>query len=157
MQNTMRFGYERYNADINNCTDKKRVCGYFVVSDRRKVSEVDIRFGTEDLLEEIEKHNDWILESIIWDANHKIDTNREGLNLILGKAKNDEFDILLLHHVTLISRQGGKAFDYVVQLHKLDKSVYGIIDGVHSFEELSEVLHLNVERRKQYEEIMQIK
>ena len=107
MQNTMRFGYERYNADIINCTDKKRVCGYFVVSDRRKVSEVDIRFGTEALLEEIEKHNDWILESIIWDANHKIDTNREGLNLILGKAKNDEFDILLLHHVTLISRQGG--------------------------------------------------
>lgn len=154
MQNTMKFGYEKYNTDIISSTEKKRVCGYFVVSDRRKVTAVDIRFGTEDLLEEIQKHDDWILESIIWDANHKIDTNREGLNLILEKAKNDEYDILLLHHVTLISRSGNKTFDYAVQLYKLGKAVYGIIDGIHSFEELSEALRLNVARRKQYENIM---
>ncbi len=157
MQNTMKFGYEKYNADIISSTDKKRVCGYFVVSDRHKVTEGDIRFGTEDLLEEIEKHDDWILESIIWDANHKIDTNREGLNLILEKAKNDEYEILLLHHVTLISRSANKTFDYAVQLYDLGKAIYGIIDGIHSFEELSEAFHLNVARRKQYENILPMK
>jgi len=150
----MRFGHKRYNAELITNTDKKRVCGYFVVSDLRRVTEADIRFGTAELLEEIAKHDDWILESIIWDANHKIDTNREGLNIILEKAKENEFDILLLHHVTLISRSGNKTFDYAVQLYKLDKAVYGIIDGIQSIEELSEALHVNAGRRKQYEKLM---
>ena len=61
------------------------------MSDLHKVTDVDIRFRTQELLEEVSKHEDWILESIIWDANHKVDINREGLNTILEKAKNDEF------------------------------------------------------------------
>lgn len=147
MVESMKFGYERYNTDIISKTDKKRICGYFVVSDLHKVTEVDIRFRTQELLEEVNKHDDWMLESIIWDANHKVDINREGLNTILEKAKNDEFDILLLHHVTIISRQGGKTFDYVLQLHKLGKGVYGIIDNIHSLGELVESLHLSIPRK----------
>ena len=153
----MKFGYKKHNADMISRTDKKRICGYFVVSDLHKVTEVDIRYRTNELLEEVDKHDDWILESIIWDANHRIDTNREGLNIILEKAKNNEFDILLLHHVTIISRQGGKTFDYVLQLHKLDKGVYGMIDNIHSLGELVESLHLSIPRQKQYEELIKSK
>ena len=154
MVESMKFGYERYNADIISKTDKKRICGYFVVSDLRKVTEVDIRFRTQELLEELSKHEDWMLESIIWDANHKVDINREGLNIILEKAKNDEFDILLLHHVTIISLQGGKTFDYVLQLHKFNKGIYGITDNIHSLGELVESIHLSIPRKKQYEELV---
>ena len=156
MMEAMNFGYEKHNADVISGTDKKRICGYFVVSDLHKVIDVDIRFRTQELLEEVAKHEDWMLESIIWDANHRVDTNREGLNTILEKAKNDEFDILLLHHVTIISRQGGKTFDYVLQLHKLDKSVYGIIDNIHSLDELVKSLHLSIPRKKQYEELTKL-
>lgn len=153
----MNYGYERHNVNIISGTDKKRICGYFVVSDLHKITNVDIRYRTNELLEEVDKHDDWILESIIWDANHRVDTNREGLNIILEKAKNNEFDILLLHHVTIISRQGGKTFDYVLQLHKLDKGVYGIIDNIHSLGEVVESLHLSIPRQKQYEELIKSK
>lgn len=153
MVESMKFGYEKYNADIISETDKKRICGYFVVSDLYKVTEVDIRFRTQELLEEVNRHDDWMLESNIWDANHKVDINREGLNTILEKAKNNEFDILLLHHVTIISRQGGKTFDYVLQLHQLGKGIYGIIDNIHSLGDLVESLHLSIPRKKQYEEL----
>ena len=156
MENTMKFGYEKHNADIIADTDKKRICVYFTVLDTHKIKSVDIRFRTNELLEEVTKHDDWILESVIWDANHKVDINREGLNTILEKAKNDEFDILLLHHVTIISRQGGKTFDYVLQLHRLDKSIYGIIDNIHSLDELVESLHLSIPRKKQYEELTKL-
>lgn len=157
MVESIKFGYERYNTDIILKTDKKRICGYFVVSDLRKVTEVDIRFRTRELLEDISKHEDWMLESIIWDANHKVDINREGLNTILDKAKNNEFDILLLHHVTIISLQSGKTFDYVLQLHKLGKGIYGIVDNIHSLAELVESLNLSVSRQKQYEELIKSK
>ena len=90
----MKFGYDKYNSELINDSGKKRICGYFVVSDLHKITEVDIRLRTDELLEEIAGHEDWILESIVWDANHKIDTNREGLKVILDKAKSDEFDIL---------------------------------------------------------------
>lgn len=153
----MNYGYERHNVNIISGTDKKRICGYFVVSDLHKITNVDIRYRTNELLEEVDKHDDWILESIIWDANHRVDTNREGLNIILEKAKNNEFDILLLHHVTIISRQGGRTFDYVLQLHKLDKGVYGIIDNIHSLGEVVESLHLSIPRQKQYEELIKSK
>ena len=153
MTDNSEFGYKEYNTDEISTTDKKRICGYYVVSDLHKITAVDHKFRTNDLLEEMEKHDDWILESIAWDANHRIDTNREGLNLILEKAKNNEFDILLLHHATLISRSGSKTFDWTVQLHLLGKSLYGIVDGIHSFDELAEALHLTVARRKQYEEL----
>ena len=153
----MKFGYEKHNTYVISGIDKKRICGYFVVSDLHKVTDVDIRFRTQELLEEIAKHEDWMLESIVWDANHKVDINREGLNIILEKAKNDEFDILLLHHVTIISRQGGKTFDYVLQLHKLDKSVYGIIDNIHSLDELVKSHHLSIPRQKRYEELIKSK
>lgn len=151
----MKFGYEKHNTDLIPTTDKKRICGYYVVSDLYKITEVDHKFRTNDLFEEIGKHEDWILESIVWDANHKVDINREGLNLILEKARNNKFDILLLNHVTVISRQGSKAFDYAVQLHQLGKSIYGIIDGIHSFDELAEALQLTTARRKQYEDLKQ--
>ena len=150
---TEKYGYEKHNTDNVSDNDKKRVCAYFVVSDLHKVTSADIRFKTEELLEEIDKHDDWILESVVWDANHKIDTNRQGLNIILDKAKNNEFDILLLHHVTLISRLGSKTFDYVAQLYVLHKAVYGIIDKIHSFDDLANSLHLTVSRQKQYEEL----
>ena len=153
----MNYGYERHNVNIISGTDKKRICGYFVVSDLHKITDVDIHYRTNELLEEVDKHDDWILESIIWDANHRVDTNREGLNIILEKAKNNEFDILLLHHVTIISRQGGKTFDYVLQLHKLDKGVYGMIDNIHSLSEVVESLHLSIPRQKQYEELIKSK
>ena len=107
----MNFGYDKYNEEIINDSGKKRICGYFVVSDLHKITSADIRLRSDELFEEIAGHDDWILESIVWDANHKVDTNRDGLNIILEKAKNNEFDILLMHHVTLISRQGGKTFD----------------------------------------------
>ena len=149
----MKFGYEKYNTEIISETDKKRICGYFVVSDLHKVTPADIRLRTEELLDEVANHEEWILESVVWDANHKVDTNREGLNLILEKAKNNEFDILLIHHITLISRQGGKTFDYALELFKLGKVIYGIVEGMHSLDELAETLHLSVARRKQYEDI----
>jgi hypothetical protein len=38
-----------------------------------------------------------------------------------------------------------------LQLHQLGKSVYGIVDGIHSFDELAKALHLTVERQKQYD------
>lgn len=132
-------------------TDKLRICGYFVVSDLHKITEADIRFCSEDLFDEIANHDEWILESIVWDANHKIDTNREGLNIILEKAKNDEFDILLLHHVTLISRSVTKTFDYALQLYKGKKSVYGIVDGIHSMDEFVNKIQLGAARKKQWE------
>jgi len=153
MENNMKFGYKQYNTDEIPTTEKKRICGYYMVSDLHKITAVDHKFRINDLLEEMEKHNDWMLESVVWDANHKIDTNREGLNLILEKAKNNEFDILLLHHVTLISRSGSKTFDWAVQLHLLGKSVWGIVDEIHSFDELAEALHLTVARQKRYEEL----
>lgn len=149
----MKFGYKQYNTDEIPTTEKKRICGYYMVSDLHKITAVDHKFRINDLLEEMEKHNDWMLESVVWDANHKIGTNREGLNLILEKAKNNEFDILLLHHVTLISRSGSKTFDWAVQLHLLGKSVWGIVDEIHSFGELAEALHLTVARQKRYEEL----
>ena len=153
MENNMKFGYKQYNTDEIPTTEKKRICGYYMVSDLHKITAVDHKFRINDLLEEMEKHNDWMLESVVWDANHKIGTNREGLNLILEKAKNNEFDILLLHHVTLISRSGSKTFDWAVQLHLLGKSVWGIVDEIHSFGELAEALHLTVARQKRYEEL----
>lgn len=149
----MKFGYEKYNTEIISETDKKRICGYFVVSDLHKVTPADIRLRTEELLDEVANHEEWILESVVWDANHKVDTNREGLNLILEKAKNNEFDILLMHHITLISRQGGKTFDYALELAKLEKAIYSIVEGMRSLDELAETLHLSVARRKQYEDI----
>lgn len=149
----MKFGYEKYNTELISKTDKKRICGYFVVSDLHKVTPADIRLRTEELLEEIAKHEEWILESVVWDANHKVDTNREGLNLILEKATNNEFDILLMHHITLISRQGGKTFDYALELFKLEKVIHGIVEGIHSLDELAETLHLSVAKRKQFEDL----
>ena len=152
----MKFGYEKYNTEIISETDKKRICGYFVVSDLHKVTPADIRLRTEELLDEVANHEEWILESVVWDANHKVDTNREGLNLILEKAKNNEFDILLIHHITLISRQGGKTFDYALELFKLGKVIYGIVEGMHSLDELAETLHLSVAKRKQYEDLKRL-
>ena len=149
----MKFGYEKYNTEIISETDKKRICGYFVVSDLHKVTPADIRLRTEELLDEVANHEEWILESVVWDANHKVDTNREGLNLILEKAKNNEFDILLMHHITLISRQGGKTFDYVLELAKLEKAIYSIVEGMRSLDELADTLHLSVAKRKQYEDL----
>ena len=150
-ENTMKFGYEKHNADTIANTDKKRICVYFTILDTHKIKPVDIRFRTNELLEEVAKHDDWILESVIWDANHKIDANREGLNTILDKARNDEFDILLMYHCMQVSRSGSKTFDWTLQLHQLGKSVYGIVDGIHSFDELAKALHLTVARQKQYE------
>ena len=147
----MPFGYEKFNADIIETTDKKRICGYFVLSDRYKISPISIRLRTEELTDEIANHEDWILESVIWDATHTIDTNREGLNTILEKAKNNEFDILLLHHVTLISHSSNKAFDYAVQIQQLGKSFYGIVDEIRSLDDMCSKLHLSIKRRKQYE------
>ena len=102
MENTKKFGYEKHNADIIANSEKRRICVYFTVLDTHKIKPVDIRFRTNELIEEVAKHEDWILESVIWDANHKIDTNREGLNTILDKARNDEFDILLMYHCTVL-------------------------------------------------------
>ena len=92
---TEKYGYEKHNTDFVSDKDIKRVCAYFVVSDLHKITSADIRFKTEELIEEIDQHENWVLESVVWDANHKIDTNRQGLNIILDKAKNNEFDILL--------------------------------------------------------------
>lgn len=147
----MQFGYEKFSIDSIKTTNKKRICGYFVLSDLHKITSVSIRLRTEDLIDEISKHDDWILESVIWDATHTIDTNREGLNTILEKAKNDEFDILLLNHVSLISRHSNKAFDYAVQLHQAGKSIYGIVDEIYSLDDMNAKLHLSIKRRKQYE------
>lgn len=152
----MKFGYEKYNTEIISETDTKRICGYFVVSDLHKVTPADIRLRTEELLDEVANHEEWILESVVWDANHKVDTNREGLNLILEKAKNNEFDILLMHHITLISRQGGKTFDYALELTKLKKAIYSIVEGMRSLDELAETLHLSVAKRKQYEDLKRL-
>lgn len=152
----MKFGYEKYNTEIISETDKKRICGYFVVSDLHKVTPADIRLRTEELLDEVANHEEWILESVVWDANHKVDTNREGLNLVLEKAKNNEFDILLMHHITLISRQGGKTFDYVLELAKLEKAIYSIVEGMRSLDVLAETLHLSVAKRKQYEDLKRL-
>ena len=148
----MTFGYEKYNADVISKTDKKRICCYFVVSDLHKITPASWRLRKEELVEEIEQHNDWMLESVIWDANHKVDTNRVGLNTILEKAKNNEFDILLLHHVGIISRQVTKTFDYAFKLVKMNKLVYGITDKIDSFDDLAEKLPLTKSSRKQYEE-----
>ena len=148
----MTFGYEKYNADVISKTDKKRICCYFVVSDLHKITPASLRLRKEELVEEIEQHNDWMLESVIWDANHKVDTNRVGLNTILEKAKNNEFDILLLHHVGIISRQVTKTFDYAFKLFKMNKLVYGITDKIDSFDDLAEKLPLTKSSRKQYEE-----
>lgn len=148
----MTFGYEKYNADVISKTDKKRICCYFVVSDLHKITPASLRLRKEELVEEIEQHNDWMLESVIWDANHKVDTNRVGLNTILEKAKNNEFDILLLHHVGIISRQVTKTFDYAFKLVKMNKLVYGITDKIDSFDDLAEKLPLTKSSRKQYEE-----
>ena len=148
----MTFGYEKYNADVISKTDKKRICCYFVVSDLHKITPASLRLRKEELFEEIEQHNDWMLESVIWDANHKVDTNRVGLNTILEKAKNNEFDILLLHHVGIISRQVTKTFDYAFKLVKMNKLVYGITDKIDSFDDLAEKLPLTKSSRKQYEE-----
>ncbi len=149
----MNFGYEKYNSEQINVSGKKRICGYFVVSDLHKITSADIKFRTDELCEEIACHDDWFLESIVWDANHKVDTNREGLNIILDKAKNNEFDILLVHHVTLISRQGGKTFDYALQLSKHEKTIYGIEGGLYTLDDLAETLHLSMARKKQYEDL----
>ena len=157
MENTMTFGYEKHNTDVIANTDKKRICAYFTVLDTHKVSSVSIRLRTEELLDEVAKHDDWILESVIWDANHKIDTNREGLNLILEKAKNDEFDIVLVYHGMAFTRSGSKNFDYSKELYKLDKSIYGIVDGIRSFEQLFDALHLTPARQKKYEELKKLK
>lgn len=148
----MTFGYEKYNADVISKTDKKRICCYFVVSDLHKITPASLRLRKEELVEEIEQHNDWMLESVIWDANHEVDTNRVGLNTILEKAKNNEFDILLLHHVGIISRQVTKTFDYAFKLFKMNKLVYGITDKIDSFDDLAEKLPLTKSSRKQYEE-----
>ena len=148
----MTFGYEKYNADVISKTDKKRICCYFVVSDLHKITPASLRLRKEELVEEIEQHNDWMLESVIWDADHKVDTNRVGLNTILEKAKNNEFDILLLHHVGIISRQVTKTFDYAFKLVKMNKLVYGITDKIDSFDDLAEKLPLTKSSRKQYEE-----
>ena len=153
MESILKFGYEKYNTEAIANTDKIRICAYFVVSDFQKDFAVSVRLGTEELLDEIEKHEDWILESVIWDANHKVDTNREGLSIILEKAKNNEFDILLMPHCMVISRSGSKNFDYTVQLYKLDKSIYGITDGIRSFDALVENIHLTPARQKQYDEL----
>lgn len=147
----MPFGYEKYNTDEIASTDKKRICGYFIVSDQHKISPVSIRFKTEDITDEIAKHENWILESVVWDATHTIDTNREGLNTILEKANNNEFDILLLNHVTLISRNANKTFDYAVKLIQMGKSVYGVVDGIYSLDDMAKKLHLSIKRRKQYD------
>ena len=152
----MKFGYEKYNTEIISETDKKRICGYFVVSDLHNVTPADIRLRTEELLDEVANHEEWILESVVWDANHKVDTNREGLNLILEKAKNNEFDILLMHHITLISRQGGKTFDYALELAKLEKVIYSIVEGMRSLDELAETLHLSVAKGKQYKDLKRL-
>lgn len=147
----MKSGYELYNTDIISKSENKRICCYFVVSDLHKIAPADIRIKTDELIEEINRHENWILESVVWDANHKVDTNRDGLNIILEKAKKDEFDILLLHHVTVISHQGGKTFDYVLQLQMLGRSIYGITDEIHSFADLAETLQLSASRKKLYE------
>ena len=152
----MNFGYDKYNKEIINDSGKKRICGYFVVSDLHKITSADIRLRSDELFEEIAGHDDWILESIVWDANHKVGTNRDGLNIILEKAKNNEFDILLMHHVTLISRQGGKTFDYALQLSEFGKSIYGVVGGLYSLDELAETLHLSIAKRKQYEEFKKV-
>ena len=62
----MKFGYEKYNTEIISETDKKRICGYFVVSDLHKVTPADIRLRTEELLDEKE------LEQIIRNYNARI-------------------------------------------------------------------------------------
>ena len=61
----MKFGYEKYNTEIISETDKKRICGYFVVSDLHKVTPADIRLRTEELLDEVANHEEWILESVV--------------------------------------------------------------------------------------------
>ena len=157
MESILKFGYEKYNTDAIANTDKTRISAYIVVSDFQKDFAVSVRLGTEELLDEIEKHEDWILESVIWDANHKVDTNREGLSIILEKAKNNEFDILLMPHCMVISRSGSKNFDYTIQLYMLDKSIYGITDGIHSFDALVENIHLTPARQKQYAELKKSK
>ena len=68
MTDKLIFGYEKHNTDAIATTDKKRICIYFTVLDTHKIRPADIRFRTNELLEEVAKHDDWILESVIWDA-----------------------------------------------------------------------------------------
>lgn len=63
--------------------------------------------------------------------------------------------ILLMYHCMQVSRSGSKTFDWTLQLHQLGKSVYGIVDGIHSFDELARALHLTVARQKLYKELKQ--
>ena len=56
-----------------------------------------------------------------------------------------------------VSRSGSKTFDWTLQLHQLGKTVCGIVDGIHSFDELAEALHLTVARQKQYEALKKAK
>lgn len=58
-----------------------------------------------------------------------------------------------MHHVTLISRQGGKTFDYALQLSKYEKTIYGMIGGSYTLDDLADTLHLSMARRKQYEDL----
>ena len=92
----MKSGYELYNTDIISKSENKRICCYFVVSDLHKIAPADIRIKTDELIEEINRHENWILESVVWDANHKVDTNRDGLNIILEKAKKECAGVLLV-------------------------------------------------------------
>lgn len=154
MDKKLNFEYKQYSSENNNDTKKQKVCCYFVVSDLCKITDADIRFKTEEIIEEITKHDEWVLESVIWDATHKIDTDREGLNTILAKAQKDEFDVLLLHHVSVISRNGGKTFDYALKLYQMGKNVYGIVDRIHTFQDLASKLNLTITRKKKYETLI---
>ena len=52
---------------------------------------------------------------------------------------------------------GSKNFDYSKELYKLDRSIYGIVDGIRSFEQLFDALHLTPARQKEYEELKMAK
>ncbi|MBO5379157.1 MAG: recombinase family protein [Clostridia bacterium] len=145
------FGYNKFNEEEIKTSNKKRICGYFIVSKEHKISPVTLRLRTEDLQEEISLHDDWILESVIWDACSNYSTDREGLNLILEKARNDDFDMLLVNHISIISRNANYCLDYAVKLVKTGKTFYGMVDGIKTLDDINEKLHLSIKRKKQFE------
>ena len=41
-KNNVKFGHDKHNEEIVSITDKKRICGYFMVSDLHKVTPLSI-------------------------------------------------------------------------------------------------------------------
>lgn len=98
---------------------KKKVCCYVRASENDPFLQQKI----DELIGEIQNHSDWIFHSVVVDHSIGVPVDRDILNMILDKASNNEFDIVLVRDSSQISRDISQLSKYIMRIREYGADV----------------------------------